>query len=336
MENRKIFLILMLIAVLALWGCSDDDDDNPTTPVVVDQFEVVREALHAYVAGSVAPVITAQAVFDNMSDGDATNDYFVLSVRSLASYNIGHVPGAANIPWRTVGGDNELASLPMDQPIAVYCYTGHTAAVATTTLRALGYDAYNMKFGIMSWTRDADVRVQNAFSEATDANDFALEMTANTPGTHDLPELDVSSSSDETTIIQAAANAYLLSSDGPVVSAQALFDNINDGDDTNDYFVISVRGSSHYALGHIPGAINIPWREITNVDNLKKIPTDKPIAVVCYTGHTAGVATTTLRLLGYEAYNVKFGMMSWTTDPAVRVSSPFVDATDSHDFAVEP
>ncbi|MFN2371632.1 MAG: rhodanese-like domain-containing protein [Candidatus Krumholzibacteriia bacterium] len=337
MNIWKIFLCLLLAAPLALvGGCSDDDDANPTAPNPIDQFEIVREALHAYVAGTDGPVVTAQGVFDNIYDGDDTNDYYVLSVRSPQHYAIGHIPGAANSYWKDACLPSSIAALPTDQPIAVVCYTAHTGAVATTALQALGYDAYNLKYGMMAWTTEPTVRVQAAFSEAVDAHDFALETTVNTPGTYDLPELDVTESSNEQDIILAAANFYLQGTDGPVITAQALFDNINDGDDTNDYYVISVRSAEHYALGHIPGAINIPWRTITSVDNLRKIPADQPIAVVCYTGHTAGVATTALRMLGYEAYNVKHGMMAWTTDATVRVQSAFREDVDAHDFPTEP
>jgi rhodanese-related sulfurtransferase len=270
-----------------------------------------------------------------MNDGDDTNDYYVLSVRSEDHYNIGHVPGAANIPWREVADPAKLTILPTDQKIGVYCYTGHTGGVATTVLRALGYETYNMKWGIMSWTRVDSVRVAGPFNEA-DVLGAATETTVNTPGTYDLPDFDVSSSTDETTIILAAANAYLGSGDGATITAQTLFDNINDGDDTNDYYVISVRSASHYALGHIPGAINIPWRDITELESLHKIPPDATIAVYCYTGHTGAVATTALRMLGYEAYNMRFGLCAWTSDPTVRATSAFDDTVDSHEFPVEP
>ena len=68
----------------------------------------------------------------------------------------------------------------------------------------------------------------------------------------------------------------------------------NDGDDTNDPFIVSVRAPGDYALGHIPGAINIPWKTIVDVENLKKLPTDQPIVIYCYTGHTGGLATMAL------------------------------------------
>lgn len=336
-RTRLVTLVFMTVMLSFLIGCGDDDDgdDNPAGPTGTDQFEVVRTALDAYVAGADGAVVKAQDLYDNEVDGDDTNDYYILSVRSEAHYDIGHVAGAANIPWKETADATQIAALPTDQPIAVYCYTGHTAGVATTVLRALGYETYNMKWGIMSWTRVDSIRVASPFDEA-DVLGAATETTVNTPETYELPDLDVSASSDETTIILAAANEYFDSGDGATVSAQTLFDNINDGDDTNDYYVVSVRSADDYALGHIPGAINIPWREITDVDNLKKIPADKPIAVYCYTGHTAGVATTALRMLGYEAYNMKFGICSWTSDVTVRGTTAFDDAVDAHDFPTEP
>jgi len=339
-SKRILWLMTLAVGVALVAGCGDDDEDSPITPTPVDQFEVVRAALDTYLASSDGATLAAQDLYDNMNHGDDTNDYFVLSVRAESAYAIGHIPGAVNIPWRSTADAAELAVLPAltktDTPIAVYCYTGHTGGVATTALRAQGWEAYNLKWGIMSWTTDAAIRVASAFSEATDAHDFPTETTANTPTTHALPELNVSSSTDEATIVRAALDAYLSSSDGPTLAAQDLYDNMNDGDDTNDYFVLSVRSESAYALGHIPGAINIPWRDTADATLLTGLPTDQPIAVYCYTGHTGAVATTTLRALGYEAYNLKFGMCAWTTDPTIRATTAFDEATHANDFPTEP
>ena len=84
----------------------------------------------------------------------------------------------------------------------------------------------------------------------------------------------------------------------PTISADALFENLNDGDTSNDPVVVSVRAADDYALGHIAGAINIPWNQIANPENLAKLPTDKPIVVYCYTGHTGQVAATVLKHAG--------------------------------------
>ena len=108
-----------------------------------------------------------------------------------------------------------------------------------------------------------------------------------------------------------------------MISAEALFENLTDGDDSNDPIVVSVRAPEAYAKGHIPGAYNIPWRTIAEDANLAKLPTDKPIVVYCYTGHTGQAAAIVLRTLGYDVQNLKFGMMGWTDDMEVLGTEPF-------------
>ena len=332
MRKLAVLALTGLLAAGLLSSCGDDDSSDPTP---VDQLEVVRSALDEYMSPTtMVPVITAQTLFDNLNDGNTANDPYVLCVRTADDYAKGHVPGARNINWRLIADGTNLATLPTDRQIAVYCYTGHTGAVATTCLNALGYNAVNMKHGIMAWTRDATVRAQSPFTDATDAHDYPTETTVNTlTTTYEMPELDVTTSEDPEEIIRAAAGAYVANASiSPTITAQAVFDNLNDGNAANDYFVLSVRTAADYAKGHVPGAYNIFYKDIAKTENLEKLPTDKTIVVYCYTGHTGGVATTALRMLGYSAVNMKYGIMAWTRDATVRAQSPFTDATDAHDY----
>lgn len=329
---RRFVLLVGPVFTLALFvGCSDDG--NPIVPPSEKaEFEVLQAAADNYVSVK-APVLTAKDVFDNLNDGDTTNDYFIVSVRSQADYVKGHVPGAINIYWKDIAKAASLAKLPKNKKIVVYCYTGHTGAIATTALNTLGYDAVNMKFGMMSWTQDAIVRVQASFNDATDAHDYLTETTPNTPATaYTLPEPNYTSSSDDAEILRAAAEAYTAGAKTPVMAAKDLFDELNDGDKSDDPVVLSVRSAADYAKGHILGAINIYWKDVAKTDNLKKLPKDKKIVVYCYTGHTGGVATTVLNMLGYDAVNLKHGMLSWTRDANVRVQASFNEATDAHNY----
>lgn len=282
-------------------------------------------------------VTPAQAVFDNMNDGNAENDFVVVSVRSAEHYAIGHVPGAINIPWKTVGSDDSLALL--GEPIAgavylVYCYTGHTGGIATALLNMLGYKATNMKFGIMSWTKDAAVRAIAPFSEDTDAHDFLVETTINeATGDYDPPVMNFEGVTTPWEATRAAVLAYLAREGmAPTITAQAVFDLINDGDANNDPFILSVRKADHYAIGHVPGAVNIVYTDVAKPENLRKLPTDRKIVVYCYTGHTGAVATAVLGTLGYDTVNLKFGIDSWTKDAAVRVVAPYVEEVEAHEF----
>ena len=120
---------------------------TPEPEPEADTFEEVRMAAEAYVTSDKAPVIAASAVFENLNDGDEDNDPFIISVRAPDAYAAGHIPGAINIPWKNIVKPESLAMIPTDEPIVVYCYTGHTGQIATTALNMLGYDAVNMKYG---------------------------------------------------------------------------------------------------------------------------------------------------------------------------------------------
>jgi rhodanese-related sulfurtransferase len=133
--------------------------------------------------------------------------------------------------------------------------------------------------------------------------------------------------------LQGAADAYF-GNGTKNITADALYDNLNDGDTSNDPFILSVRSGEHYENGHVPGAINIPPAELFIQANLTRLPADRQIVVYCYTGQTASQVTSALNMLGYDAYNMVFGMQAWTMDQDVRVNS-FNPETHSFGYAYE-
>lgn len=62
--------------------------------------------------------------------------------------------------------------------------------------------------------------------------------------------------------------------------------------------LVDVREVSEYEAGHIPDAINIPLRTVT--DNLDKVPTDRQVFIYCKSGYRAGLTASSLRMLGYD------------------------------------
>jgi rhodanese-related sulfurtransferase len=295
---------------------------------------VIQKAANDYFGSDKKPVISADALFENMNDGDSSNDPFIVSVRSPDHYALGHIPGAINIPWKTIAEPASLAKLPNDKQIVLYCYTGHTGQIATTVLNLLGYDAVNLKFGMMGWTKDDEVLATKRYGPGAGMQDYRLETEANeATETYDYPALSTGASSDFE-IIRAAADNYVKNAPSPIIPASTVFENMNDGDAANDYSIVSVRSAEHYALGHIPGAINIGWKAIATSENLPKLPPDKPIAIYCYTGHTGMVAATVLGIMGYETHNIKYGMMGWTANDDVLATTRF-DANTQPDYRLE-
>ena len=88
--------------------------------------------------------------------------------------------------------------------------------------------------------------------------------------------------------------------------------------------VIDVRQPSEYEEGHIPGAINIPLRELAA--NVDKIPTDQAVYVYCKSGFRAGVAVSAIRLMGYDnALAYKDSWVKWV-EAGEEISTEAVEA----------
>jgi rhodanese-related sulfurtransferase len=331
-RNRFWVLLAGFGLIFGAIGCGGDDDDP-----AVDKFDTVRAAVQTYVERITSPVTMATDLNTNLSDGDDTNNPFILSVRTAADYAKGHIPGAVNVDYKVLA-DN-LDKLPAKtKDIVTYCYTGHTGGTADTGLNIMGYKSKNLLFGIMGWTKDATVRVKSPFDDAN-ANDFTVETTANEPAADKtLPTLDAITATDKDEILKAAYKNYIasLGSGTPVIKAADLQSNLTDGDTSNDPQIVSVRAAADYAKGHVPGAINIPWKDIAKADKLKMLDPSKDIVVYCYTGHTGALATTALGMMGYKVKNLLHGVMDWTKDATVRVKPPFSETHSAvGDFTVE-
>jgi len=74
-----------------------------------------------------------------------------------------------------------------------------------------------------------------------------------------------------------------------------------------DYFLLDIRSADEYKKMHIKGSKNIFWLDILDEKNLKKLPKNKTIFLICYVGHTSSQVMTLLKLLGYDVVSIKFG-----------------------------
>lgn len=101
------------------------------------------------------------------------------------------------------------------------------------------------------------------------------------------------------------------------VTAEQLYKDLRT--DPGRYFLLDVRMPKNknnygvtaygYDAEHIGGAVNIPYPTLG--ENLGRIPKDKTIITICYTGQWANQTAAILRLLGYRAYALHLSMSAW-------------------------
>lgn len=171
-------------------------------------------------------------------------------------------------------------------------------------------------------------------SESTDTTEGTtppLETTTTAPAATEAPAETTTAAPEETTTTEAVdefdlvAAVYEYESTIPEgwmnVGDVVAF---KDAAEASDALVIDVRQPEEYAEGHIPGAVNIPLRELAA--SVDKIPTDRQVFVYCKSGYRAGLAVSSLRMMGYDnALSFSGSWLAWT-EAGEEVSTDVAEA----------
>lgn len=217
------------------------------------------------------------------------NPPFILDVRETSEVAEGYITGAVNIPLREVF--KNLDKLPaLDQPIVVYCVSGHRAGMVTAALQMLGWtNAKNLGGGINAWKK-AELPLETAA--------IAAPVAGETPVV------------DETKL--AKFDAFFSAIPEGFYAVKAADLNVELGTDPKP-FILDVREAAEVtADGYIEGSVMIPVREV--MANLAQLPADKAskIVVTCKSGHRGSFVTLALRILGYtDVRNLAGGINGW-------------------------
>lgn len=115
--RRALFALLLALSATA---CSGGAGGAPAAP------------------GAKAPAFVNGAEAKKLVEAGAV----LLDVRTKDEFDEYHLPGARNLPVSDVR--SQLASLPKDKPIVVYCAVGSRSKAAANMLAAAGYDARNL------------------------------------------------------------------------------------------------------------------------------------------------------------------------------------------------
>lgn len=96
-------------------------------------------------------------------------------------------------------------------------------------------------------------------------------------------------------------------------------------------FIIDARDKDQFDKSHIPGAVNIEWRQVLNKRN--EIPKNKPVLIYCNTGSLSAQAGFALRMAGYDNLRIlQGGFEEWKAKGGLKANQRAVgrSATNSH------
>lgn len=130
--------------------------NNLTLIVAVVAVVAIALVLAILMTGTPSPAPASSTTVADLSPASYVSEYsesnkphYLLDVRTPEEFASGHLANAANISVETLA-DN-LASVPKDVPVVVYCRSGNRSAQAAQILAQNGYTAIYDLGGIIDW-----------------------------------------------------------------------------------------------------------------------------------------------------------------------------------------
>jgi len=307
MKDRKLFYLLYLFIAATIMfvnvGCSEDETTAP--PVTVNETEVLVKYLETtgldYVNSSTSIMTTATDVNALVADPTVT----IIDIRTSADYIGGHIQGAVNVTVADLLNYYKTNNLSSKSKVILTCYTGQTAAFATALLRFSGYtNVYDLKWGMCSWSDSS--KWYSAMNEGIN-NPITLQTTSNNKNSAgDLPAFTSTGETDGAKILEK--RLAVLATEG--FGAASVDKSVVFPGNLSNYYIVNYWPEAEYTNpGHVESAIQYnPGTAFKLANDLKTLPKDKTILVYCYTGQTSAQVAAYLRLLGYDAKSLLYGM----------------------------
>ena len=294
---RTSLIGLVLVMAMISAGCSSDDAGTTTTAVAdtttttVAPFDLtasVDEYLSTIPAG-----FFAIGDVDVFKDGVEASGALVIDVREVGEYEEGHIPGAVNIPMRTIAAN--LDKIPTDRQIYVYCASGFRAGQVLSSLGMLGYDnVLSYKPGWNGWT-DAgqEVSTDAAVAEVVGAPDIEPQLVAAVDG-----------------FLSTIPEGFLSAGDAATVG------------EARDVgaFMLDVRTTEEFDESHLEDATNIDLRGLAR--GLDGVPTDSNVITYCGSGHRSAMAVAALHVLATDNVKGYGGSYDSLVESGIPVTTP--------------
>ncbi|OYT11841.1 MAG: hypothetical protein B6I18_02790 [Bacteroidetes bacterium 4572_112] len=301
---NKYIAFALLLALVSFTSCSSDTIESKPAKIDIPKISNQSEALlnlftnsGDYINGVSSPyLISAEEVNDDKSN------FLLIDTRYHEDYVNGHIDGAINVDREMLIDFLKSVNIYQYQKIIIIDNTGQAAAYITSMLRAIGYGStYAMKYGMSAWSS----KVPNQWAKNVN-NKYANYLTSEPtkkPKKGAYPTIETKGRT-ISEILEIRAEEEI--SYNFAVTIDKLIENYD------DYYIVNYISESRYNTKHLKGSVWYQPKKSININtDLSTLPTNKKIAVYCYIGHNGASLTAYLRLLGYDAYSLRFGANSF-------------------------
>jgi len=212
--------------------------------------------------------------------------------------------------------------------VVFVCFSGQTAAWVTGLMQTMGHtNCKDLKWGMCS----CNAATAGSWTGTNVGDGFVGDMvTTETTMAEagDMPTLSTGKTKAEDILRARVEAVFAEGFAGIKTTSSTVFGA------TSSYYIVNYWSKTDYDWNHVPTAVQYtPKESLTSDTYLNTLPTDMPIAVYCYTGQTSAHVAAYLRVLGYDAQTILFGVngMAHSTMP----SHAFNPDTEINNFDLE-
>lgn len=306
----RIFLVLALVPALILTSCKKDNDETTfDAQKALTKYLVANNMdINTILGSGATSFVTSSPAAADVSTFIASK--YIIDIRTADEFAQGRIEGAHRVDLKNILTEAAKA----DKPILVVCKSGQTATHAVALLRLSGYaNATALKWGMSGWNSTLDIWSTNIGSIAEgNANWVSDAAPAN------LTFASPTFSSTDTipaNILKARVAAVLEEGFRTIQPADVLANPAN-------YFINNYFSEVDYAgFGHVKGAYRINPLLVGEAQ-VNFLDPSKEVLTYCYTGQTSGAITAYLRVIGYNAKSIMWGMNKFYNSNTAWAESP--------------
>jgi len=335
MKKLSLIIIgLLFIPTFFLTSCDSGDD-----PVAVEPaFSILKDYVVAngydipkIIKNSDDEKFVAAAPGTLAETNAFLAKYHVIDIRAKADYDAGHISVAKNVAFSDILAEGASAT----KPVLVVCYSGQTACYATALMRMYGFKHTRaLKWGMSGWNNTNADASWNKKIGANEADGHANWSYGNAPTNQVFNNPAFASlKTDGLALLKERVEQVVAAGFGAATASGSNVLNNPQNYHINNYFSEGDYGT----FGHIEGAYRILPLSLGDNSFLGLDPTPgAKVITYCYTGQTSAVITACLRVLGYDAYTLTYGMNGMYNTNSAWSSNQWGEDSKAKDYPTVP